>query len=269
MWCLSLGVPMDFRMRYGDFGDAAKLIQVDMDASEIGRNRAVDVGIVANAHCGDRAVDRRAIGTIAARQEFGDWVAQLQGVQEEKRTDQAEWENSDGTADSSIASGARIEQGAGRGHHHRRRWGRCGRARGQSVDDHQTGAVDEPGPLGCLGVGLPFALAAQALYPNKKVIVLNGDGSFGLNGMEFDTAVRFGLPIVTVIGNDGQWGEIRLPQIALMGEERAVATQLAPNVHYEQNRRSVRRLWRICDRPERNCARDSNAAFAHAENRPL
>ena len=52
--------------------------------------------------------------------------------------------------------------------------------------------------------------------------------------MEFDTAVRFKLPIVTVIGNDGQWGEIRLPQIALMGEERAIATELAPRAHYEQ-----------------------------------
>jgi acetolactate synthase-1/2/3 large subunit len=92
----------------------------------------------------------------------------------------------------------------------------------------------DPGPLGCLGVGLPFAIAAQALYPQKKVIVLNGDGSFCLNGMELDTAARFNLPIVTVIGNDGQWGEIRLPQIALVGKERAVATELAPNVHYEK-----------------------------------
>ncbi len=92
----------------------------------------------------------------------------------------------------------------------------------------------DPGPLGCLGVGLPFALAAQALYPDKKVIVLNGDGSFALNGMEYDTAVRFKLPIVTIIGNDGQWGEIRLPQLALVGEERAIATRLAPGVHYEK-----------------------------------
>jgi len=88
--------------------------------------------------------------------------------------------------------------------------------------------------LGCLGVGLPFALAAQLLHPGKRVIVLNGDGSFGLNGMEFETAVRFNLPIVTLIGNDGQWGEIRLPQVAMMGEERAIATKLAPGTRYDK-----------------------------------
>jgi acetolactate synthase-1/2/3 large subunit len=92
----------------------------------------------------------------------------------------------------------------------------------------------DPGPLGCLGVGLPFALAAQSLFPHKRVIVLNGDGSFGLNGMEFDTAVRFNLPIVTVIGNDGQWGEIRLPQLALVGEDRAIATRLSSGVRYDE-----------------------------------
>jgi len=92
----------------------------------------------------------------------------------------------------------------------------------------------DPGPLGCLGVGLPFALAAQLLHPDKRVIVLNGDGSFALNGMEFDTAVRFNLPIVTLIGNDGQWGEIRMPQLQLVGEERAIATRLTPGTRYDK-----------------------------------
>lgn len=233
---LSLGVPMDFRMRYGQFGNETKLVQVDGDAAEIGRNRPVEVGIVGNA----RAVLgqlHEAVGKVLAGRPnpaAGDWVAQLQGVEEEKRTAQAVWENS---AESPI---------------HQLR---LAHELNKVLDDDTIVIADggdvvglaakvltitrpgqwmDPGPLGCLGVGLPFALAAQALFPNKKVIVLNGDGSFGLNGMEFDTAVRFNLPIVTVIGNDGQWGEIRLPQIALMGEERAVATALAPNVHYEK-----------------------------------
>lgn len=226
---LSFGVPMDFRMRYGDFGDETKLIQVDVDASEIGRNRAVDIGIAGNA----RAVIEQLSDAIPAR-DFGDWVSYLQGVEEEKRTAQAEWENSNEMpihqmrlahelnkildADTIIVADGGDVVGLA----------------AKVLTITQPGQWLDPGPLGCLGVGLPFALAAQALYPHKKVIVLNGDGSFGLNGMEFDTAMRFNLPIVTVIGNDGQWGEIRLPQIALMGEERAVATELAPNAHYEK-----------------------------------
>ena len=80
----------------------------------------------------------------------------------------------------------------------------------------------------CLGVGAPFAIAAQRLYPERRVLILSGDGSFGLNGFEFDTAVRFGLPIVAIVGNDAGWGQIRGPQVQMVGAERAIATSLAP-----------------------------------------
>ncbi len=52
----------------------------------------------------------------------------------------------------------------------------------------------DPGPLGTLGVGMPFGIAAQLAHPDRRVVIIYGDGSFGLNGFEFDTAVRFGLP---------------------------------------------------------------------------
>lgn len=229
---LSLGVPMDFRMRYGDFGDKTKLIQVDVDAAEIGRNRAVDVGIVGNA----RAVIQQLTAAVAAGSSRPDarWLAYLQGVEEEKRTAQAEWENSNEIPIHQLRLAHELNKVLDDDTIIVADGGDVVGLAAKVLTITRPGQWMDPGPLGCLGVGLPFALAAQVLYPNKKVIVLNGDGSFGLNGMEFDTAVRFNLPIVTVIGNDGQWGEIRLPQIALMGEERAVATQLAPEVHYEK-----------------------------------
>jgi acetolactate synthase-1/2/3 large subunit len=59
------------------------------------------------------------------------------------------------------------------------------------------------------------------------VLIISGDGSFGLNGFEFDTAVRFNLPIVAIVGNDAGWGQIRGPQVQMVGEERAIATKLA------------------------------------------
>ncbi len=85
----------------------------------------------------------------------------------------------------------------------------------------------DPGPLGCLGVGVPFAIAAKHLNPGKKVLIISGDGSFGLNGFEFDTAQRFNLPIVAIVGNDAGWGQIRGPQVQMVGRERAVATSLS------------------------------------------
>ncbi|MFP6615296.1 MAG: thiamine pyrophosphate-dependent enzyme, partial [Candidatus Hydrogenedentota bacterium] len=76
----------------------------------------------------------------------------------------------------------------------------------------------DPGPLGTLGVGAPFALAAQLTHPDRKVLIIYGDGAFGLNGMEFDTAVRFKLPIVGIIGNDAAWGQMMRPQGAIFGD---------------------------------------------------
>ena len=60
------------------------------------------------------------------------------------------------------------------------------------------------------------------------LLVLSGDGSFGLNGFDFETCVRFGLNVTVVVGNDAAWGQIRGPQVMIFGEERAPATKLAP-----------------------------------------
>jgi acetolactate synthase-1/2/3 large subunit len=92
----------------------------------------------------------------------------------------------------------------------------------------QPGTWMDPGPLGCLGIGAPFAIAAKKLHPDRKVVVLSGDGSFGLNGFELDTCLRFGLPVCVVVGNDAAWGQIRGPQVMLFGAERAPATKLWP-----------------------------------------
>jgi acetolactate synthase-1/2/3 large subunit len=81
----------------------------------------------------------------------------------------------------------------------------------------REGAWMDPGPLGTLGVGMPFALAAQASNPDKRVVIVYGDGSFGLNGFEYDTAVRFGLPVIGIVGNDAAWGQMMRPQGAIYG----------------------------------------------------
>jgi len=61
------------------------------------------------------------------------------------------------------------------------------------------------GPFGTMGVGLPFGVGAKVAMPDKQVIVVHGDGSFGLNAMELDTAVRHKLPILVVISLNGGW----------------------------------------------------------------
>ncbi|KPK41400.1 MAG: hypothetical protein AMK72_15265 [Planctomycetes bacterium SM23_25] len=89
------------------------------------------------------------------------------------------------------------------------------------------------GPMGCLGVGLPFALAAKSANPDRNVFLICGDGSFGLSAVEMDTAVRHNLPVVAVIVNDGAWGMIKAAQIGMYGPDRLVASELG-HVRYDK-----------------------------------
>ena len=79
--------------------------------------------------------------------------------------------------------------------------------------------------LGTLGVGLPFALAAKAARPEEPVVLVTGDGAFGLSAMEMDTAARCHLPVIVVVANNGGWGDVRHHQREMYGKE--VASVLA------------------------------------------
>ena len=89
------------------------------------------------------------------------------------------------------------------------------------------------GYLGCLGIGLPFALAAKAAHPDQQVFCIIGDGSAGLNFSEFHTGAKNNLPITVVVNNDKQWGMSKHGQEIMWGKGRHVATELGM-VHYER-----------------------------------
>jgi acetolactate synthase I/II/III large subunit len=63
----------------------------------------------------------------------------------------------------------------------------------------------DPGSLGCIGVGVPFGIAASLAYPKRPVAVITGDGAFGSNGIELDTAVRHRAQLLVVVANNGAW----------------------------------------------------------------
>ena len=75
----------------------------------------------------------------------------------------------------------------------------------QSMPTYVPGHRLNSGPFGTMGVGLPFGLGAKIAKPDKQVIVVHGDGSFGINAMELDTAVRHKIPILVVISLNGGW----------------------------------------------------------------
>lgn len=70
----------------------------------------------------------------------------------------------------------------------------------------------DAGIFGCLGVGVPFAVAAALVHPDRQVISVNGDGAFGINAMEIDTAVRHGARTVFIVSNNAAWNIERYDQ---------------------------------------------------------
>jgi acetolactate synthase-1/2/3 large subunit len=220
-----VGTGLDFRLAFGRFEPEQKLVHVHADATELGRNRVPDAGVV-----GDSAA---VLGILADAVKPGNgrsgWLGRL-------REAELAWGES---------HRAELESDTSPIHHYR-----LGRALDRVLPPgavligdggdvvaavsrvlrvHRPGHWLDPGPFGCLGVGPPYALGVKSAQPEAPVVVVAGDGAFGLNGFEFETMTRLGLPAVIVVGNDAGWGEIRIPQTAIYGEEGRVATDLAPS----------------------------------------
>jgi acetolactate synthase-1/2/3 large subunit len=210
----------------------AKVIQVDVEGSEIGRNRKVDVGIVADAkeilEQMIEEVERKPFSHNAwleaagpkAREAAKSMMRAVAGFDKEEPIHPARLmqEIRDFLDDDAVvvADGGDTQV-----------WTMMGL--GVSRPGYQLSS----GPFGCLGVGIPYALAAKLRYPERQVLTTMGDGSAGLNIMEFNTALRFGLPIVMVVSNDCSWGMIRHSQNAAYGPGRLVGCELG-DVAYEK-----------------------------------
>jgi acetolactate synthase-1/2/3 large subunit len=223
---LLAGTPLDFRMKFGrSIPPEAKIIQLDLDETLIGQNRASDVGLVGNVGVNLDALNK-AGGAVL---DYSIWSEELRRVEAGAEEAQSAQLNSDEVpidplrlcreiADFVATDKHMIVIGDG---------GDIVAQASKVLKVPSRGTWMDPGPLGTLGVGMPFALAAQLANPDKRVLIIYGDGSFGLNGFEFDTAVRFGLPIVGVVGNDAAWGQMMRPQAMLYGADRLVATELS------------------------------------------
>ena len=224
---LVVGTPLDFRVGYGAaINQNAKIIQIDRDPSKIGQNRPAAVGIVGDARSNLEALDQALPRTTRTRLEA--WCSQLRAEEQKKRAETEKWEKDDSRPTNHYRFGRAIADAIDEDTIMIGDGGDIVAMASKVVPVHQPGHWLDPGPLGCLGVGAPFALAAKHLYPKKKVLVISGDGSFGLNGFDFESCIRFKLPVVCIVGNDAAWGQIRGPQVMITGPELSPATRLAP-----------------------------------------
>src|ERR1700722_1218740 len=103
---------------------------------------------------------------------------------------------------------------------------------GKYLEPQHAGGWLDPGPYGCLGTGLGYAIAARVARPEAQVVLLLGDGAAGFSLMDADTLVRHRLPVVMICGNNGIWGLEKYPMQALYGYD--VAADLQPQCRYDQ-----------------------------------
>jgi acetolactate synthase-1/2/3 large subunit len=203
----------------------ARLIQVDIEAEEIGRNRDVGLGIVADCRETLRALDAAA----ADRKwpERSEWVAAARQAAQAHRAMFGEALASEKAPIHPYAMVDAIVQTVDRNAIVVADGGETSVWTEMACQVYEAGHWLSHGYLACLGAGMPFAIAAQLAHPDQRVVCVVGDGSVGLNFAEFDTMVRHGLPIVVVVNNDQQWGMSAHGQDIIYGPGRRVATDLA------------------------------------------
>lgn len=204
---LIIGTRLNFIVGFGlppRWDAGVKIAQVDISDEEIGRNRPVDLGIVGDAKTVLRQLIDEAGDAFHKRGESA-WVEKLRGYDRKSQEKSEALLNSDATPIHPLRLCKEVRDFMDRdaiivvdGHEI------LNFAR-QSIPFFAPGHSVNAGPNGCMGVAVPFGLGAKVAKPDKQVIVLSGDGSFGMNGMEIDTMVRHNIPVLIVISNNGGW----------------------------------------------------------------
>ena len=224
-----LGTRVGLYYMFGQiFNPAARIVQVDICAEEIGRNRRVDLAIVSDAGALVDELNRRLAAQeagAALQARFAPWIETLRKAHADgKAMAEKDWTSEavpvhplrlaremdlfmDREDDVLVADGGDTTT-----------W------MGMTRTSNRPGRYLDYGIFGSLAVGLPYAIAAQLRYPESRVALISGDGSVGFNFMEFENAIRKKLPIVVVISNDQGWGMIRHSQEIRMGHAIADGT---------------------------------------------
>jgi acetolactate synthase-1/2/3 large subunit len=232
------GTPLDFRLGYGRFGGKngtppARVVHLADATDQLARHcelagsAAGDLSAVFNALVDEAGAGRGSGGAWAEA-----WLPRLQQLARQASEADAALLHSDGTpihplriygelADLLAPDAVVIGDG-----------GDFVSYAGKYVEPRQPGGWLDPGPYGCLGTGLGYAIAARVARPTSQVVLLLGDGAAGFSLMDVDTLVRHGLPVVMICGNNGIWGLEKHPMQALYGYD--VAADLQAGCRYDQ-----------------------------------
>ena len=220
------GTPLDFRLGFGNFGDAKVVHLMEGNAS-----LAKHVELAAGVSGGSLAPILEGLAGAPTR-DREEWIGELratetqkrEGFQTELRDDRAPLHPSrvyGELAPRLARDGIVICDG-----------GDFASYAGKYVEVYEPGGWLDPGPYGCLGTAPGYALAAGLLHPGKQIVVLLGDGAAGFGMGDWDTLVRFGIDVTMVCGNNGIWGLEKHPMQFVYGYD--VAAELRPETRYDE-----------------------------------
>jgi acetolactate synthase-1/2/3 large subunit len=222
-----IGTPLDFRLSFGAFGDAAVVHIVDSPGQRAGHVEA------AAAPAGSIRLTLETLADWSGdRRDHEPWLAELRTAEDAARAAEADalGADTDPIRPSRIYGELRraLDRDAvviGDG-------GDFVSYAGKYLDSSTPGCWMDPGPFGCLGTGPGYAIAARLARPQSQVCLLLGDGAAGFSLMDVDTMVRHNLPVVMVVGNNGIWGLEKHPMRFLYGYD--VAADLQPGLRYDE-----------------------------------
>ncbi len=248
------GTPLDFRLGYGEFGGGdgapqARVVHVADAPDQIATHRPLAASAAGDLTAFFTALPgaaRAAGGPVFAWEET--WLPRLQAAR----------------AQAMAADGALLASNADP-IHPMRIYGELTRLldedavvigdggdfvsyAGKYIEPERPGGWLDPGPYGCLGTGLGYAIAARIARPSAQVVLLLGDGAAGFSLMDADTLVRHRLPVVMICGNNGAWGLEKHPMQALYGYD--VAADLQPLCRYDDVVRALGGAGELVTRPD-------------------
>ena len=243
-----IGTPLDFRISFGSFGDA-KVVHV-VDSPE-GRATHVQAAV---SPAGDLTTiltafaDWSSVAGAGGVANHEPWIARLRDAERAALAQDAPLL----AADAGPIKPTRI-YGELRARLDRDAVVVCDGGdfvsyAGKYIDSYEPGCWMDPGPYGCLGTGMGYAIAARVTHPDRQVVVMMGDGAAGFSLMDVDTLVRHDLPVVMVMGNNGIWGLEKHPMQMLYGYD--VAADLQPGCRYDEVVTALGGAGEVVERPE-------------------
>jgi len=244
-----VGARIDYRLGYGEppaVREEARLIRIDADPAELRQGREPDVAVLGDPAASLRAL-REALDRTPGFRPHRDWLAEVRRRQEAFRAERmGSRAAGPGIGGREIVEALRpflddetifLIDGGNIG-----QWAHV-------LADRYPGHWLTCGASGVVGWGIAGAIAAKLVYPERRVILLSGDGAIGFGLPEIETAVRHRTPFVVVLADDRAWGSVAAAQAKRHGPDGLIASQLGP-VAYDRVAEAMGALGVRVERPE-------------------